>query len=140
MVEGNLAALAPDQLSVILQYLPDPLLIVGEDRRILALNAAAEALTGLSGDDLEVPRTCREVIACHDRQGHSLCERCPHLTAATSRAALSQSGVTVHDRAGLSRPVVATYFPLPSSAGEPRADALILAARAEEIARLEREG
>ena len=29
-MQGNLAALAPDQLSVILQYLPDPLLIVGE--------------------------------------------------------------------------------------------------------------
>ena len=59
---------APDQLSVVLQYLPDPLLIIGEDRRILALNAAAEALTGLRAVEAGEARTCRETIACHDRQ------------------------------------------------------------------------
>jgi PAS fold len=124
-VQGNLAALAPDQLSVILQYLPDPLLIIGEDRRILALNAAAQALTGLSAE--VAGETCRDTIACHDRQGRALCDSCPHLTAATSRVALSQSGVAVRDGEGLQRPVVATYFPLRSNAGEPRVDALILA-------------
>src|SRR5689334_24988135 len=102
-------------------------MIIDKDRRILALNAAAEALTGLRAVEAGEAPTCRETIACHDRQGHALCDSCPHLTAARSRVALSQSGITVRDSAGMPRPVVATYFPLRSNAGEPRVDALILA-------------
>src|SRR5262249_49967174 len=36
-------------------------------------------------------------------------------------------GITVRDGTGVARPVVGTYFPLRSKAGEPRVDALILA-------------
>jgi PAS domain S-box-containing protein len=113
---------------VLLQYLPDPLLVVGEDRRILAVNAPAEALTGLRADEVVGQRTCQETIACHDRQGRRLCDACPHLAAAANRVTLSQSGVTVSDGAGRPVPVAATYFPLRGGAGEPRVDAIILAA------------
>jgi GGDEF domain-containing protein len=125
-VQGNLAALAPDQLSVVLQYLPDALMIVGEDRRVLGLNAAAEALTGLRADEVVGQRTCQETIACHDRQGRRLCDACPHFEAAASRSTVSSADVTVHGASGLALPVVASYFPLPAEGPGPRKDAVIL--------------
>ncbi len=123
---GNLAALAPDQLSVILQYLPDPLLIVGEDRRMVALNAAAEGLTGLRADEVVGQRTCQETIACRDRQGRSLCDACPHQAATTARVALSRTGLTVRDGQGRALPVTAIYFSLQGRGGEARSDGVIL--------------
>ncbi len=125
-MQGNLAALAPDQLSVVLQYLPDALMIVGEDRRVLALNAAAEALTGLRADEVIGQRTCQETIACHDRHGRRLCDACPHLEAAASRSTFSSADVTVRGASGLALPVVASYFPLPAEGPGPRKDAVIL--------------
>ena len=126
-MQGNLASLAPDQLSVVLQYLPEGLVILGEDRRILALNSAAEALTGLRADEAVGQRACSEALVCTDRQGNPLCGACPHLTAAATHTAVSNASVTVRGANGLPVPVAATYFPLPSQPGEPRVDALILA-------------
>ncbi len=126
MALGNLAALSPDQLSVILQYLADPLLIVGEDRCILAMNATAEALIGRPADEVVGRRTCQETIACQDRQGRSLCDACPHQAAAATRVALSRTGLTVRDGHGRALPVTATFFPLQGEPGAPRSNGLIL--------------
>jgi GGDEF domain-containing protein len=125
-VQANLAELAPDALSVVLQYLPDALVIVGDDRRILALNAAAESLTGLRASDVVERRTCQETVACHDRQGHPMCAACPHFQAAATSVAVSDAGVIVRNATGQSLPVVATYFPLPRVGAARRVDALIL--------------
>jgi PAS fold/Diguanylate cyclase, GGDEF domain len=125
-VQGNLAALAPDQLSVVLQYLPEGLVIVDVERRILALNAAAEALTGLRAGDVVGQRTCQELLACTDRRGQPLCGACPHFAAAAAQVAVSNASVTVRRANGLPLPVAATYFPLPAQPGASRVDALIL--------------
>ncbi|HEY7060903.1 MAG TPA: diguanylate cyclase [Chloroflexota bacterium] len=126
-MQGNLASLAPDQLSVVLQYLPEGLVIVDAERRILALNAAAEALTGLKAGDVVGQRTCRETITCTDRRGQPLCDACPHFTAAATHTAVSNASVSVRRPTGLPLPVTATYFPLPGPPDAPRVDALILA-------------
>lgn len=126
-MQGNLAALAPDQLSVVLQYLPEGLVIVDAERRILALNAVAEALTGLRAADVVGQHTCQELLVCTDRRGQPLCGACPHFAAAATHTAITNGSVTVRRASGLPLPVVATYFPLPARPGEPRLDALVLA-------------
>ena len=128
-MDANLAALPPGELSVVLQYLPDPLLVIGEDRRLLGLNPAAEALTGLLAADVVGQRTCVETIACHDRQGNPLCAACPHVAAAAAHDTRSDAGIVVRDARGLAVPVTATYFPLPEPSAGPRVDALILCER-----------
>jgi hypothetical protein len=125
-MQGNLASLAPDQLSVVLQYLPEGLAIVDAERRILALNAAAEALTGLRADDVVGRHTCRELLVCTDRRGEPLCGNCPHVAAAAAHVAVNNASITVRRANGLPLPVAATYFPLPAQPGQSRVDALVL--------------
>jgi PAS domain S-box-containing protein len=98
-----------DTLSVvdILRSIPDSVITIGADRRIIGLNGPAESLTGVREADA-VGRPCAAVLRCE------ICgtDRCPFDAAYAGGETVTNFNVALRDEAGQTTPVCINTSPL----------------------------
>lgn len=62
----------------IYDYASDAIFIIDKEWRVLAINSAAEEITGWKKSEVESTRLCTELFLCFDTEGNQLCENdCP---------------------------------------------------------------
>jgi len=62
----------------IFDYTSDAIFIIDKEWRVLAINSAAEEITGWKKSEVESTRLCTELFLCFDTEGNQLCENdCP---------------------------------------------------------------
>lgn len=110
---------APPGVPELLWQACDAMMVIDDQRRILAVNPAMERLMGHSASELVGRQQCSALFACHTDTGCSLAEqpdRCPGMRAMRRGRAIAAATYLIRTPAGRTVPVCASYTPLPSRA------------------------
>ncbi len=114
---GKIPDCSSDELRGLLDGLFEGACLVDGQRRILYWNAAAERITGHSGEDVIGSRCSDNALAHLDENGESLClRRCP-VAAAIETGRTQSARVFLHHGSGHRVPVVVRVFPLEGPGG-----------------------
>lgn len=100
----------------------DGMMVIDEDRRILAMNPALERLTGHRSEQVVGKSVCGVLLDCHDAQGCPLMERageCPGLRAMQRFEPVPHAEYTILTAAGTRRAISASYTPIQTAPGRP---------------------
>ena len=108
---GSMTFSTPADGTTVLESLPEPAFAIGLDKRVMGLNAAAEALTGRTADDAR-GRPCAEIVRCD-----ACSERCPLDAAIGQGRAITSFNVQLQGTRGPEAVSLHTA-PLRSAAGE----------------------
>lgn len=66
------------RLKDVFDYVSDAIFILDKEWRVVAMNHAAEEITGWKKSEVEFSRLCTELFLCFDSEGNQLCENnCP---------------------------------------------------------------
>ena len=99
----------------ILWYSCDGMMVIDENRRILAMNPAMERLTGQSSQDAVGKSECGILFSCRDLRGCSLQDHpweCPGKRTMARFKPVRSAEYTVRTPDGRERPVNASYTPI----------------------------
>lgn len=126
---GTLKTLQAEQTrwDAVFHHAAEPILLVGEDQRIVAMNAAMEALTGLSAQRVS-ERPCYELLQCRDPRGEEACREgaCRCLLAIARNEAAPSVDLTVRTVDRYDLPVSASISPIPALPGGRAVAAVIM--------------
>lgn len=95
----------------------DAMMVIDEERRILAVNPAMERLMGHAASELVGRQQCSALFACHTDTGCSLSEqpaRCPGIRAMRRGRPVEAATYLIRTPASRTVPVCASYTPLPA--------------------------
>lgn len=109
--DGNGHAVIPE----LLWHSCDAMMVIDEERKILAANPAMERLTGRRREELMGRAECGFVLNCRDPQGCSLAEQpweCPGLRAMRGFEPIPSAEYTIHDAQGKDLVVSSSYTPI----------------------------
>ena len=97
----------------ILRSIPDSVLTIDRDKRIVALNGPAEALTGVE-EARAVGRPCRTIL------NSEICDtdRCPFERTLAAGETITNFNVAMHDAGGAETPICLNTSPLKNAHGE----------------------
>jgi len=97
-----------ERLRTIIDYSPDPTLVLNGDHLIVHLNSAGEELLGWREEQVRGKLRCQGILACHDGEGKVLCDsNCPLVLEG------GEVEMAVRTRGGRSIPVKLRVKPLP---------------------------
>ncbi|HKZ50516.1 MAG TPA: ATP-binding protein, partial [Dehalococcoidia bacterium] len=89
-----------ERLDTIVRNTSDGILLLDEERRLLEMNPAVEALSGWTVEEVR-GRHCWEVFRSHDCNGVSMCDTaCPMLKAMTSQETVPYAEVVITTKDG----------------------------------------
>ncbi|MCL5257083.1 MAG: ATP-binding protein [Chloroflexi bacterium] len=98
-------------------YGSDAVLVIDEKRRVLALNPAAEAITGWQESEVAGKKECSKVFGCHGRDGVRLCRTaCPGIEAMRTSVPVEHVECRITTRQGVHLDVEASFSPVPVAA------------------------
>lgn len=113
-----------EQLTELFQQTSDGVMIIDRALRIVAMNPAAERLTGCPAATSVGARVCNEVAICQNAEGFELCETaCPGVAAIERNVSHAVLDVNFPELAGHVAP--ATCVPIRAADGSPMAMILI---------------
>ena len=97
----------------ILRSIPDSVLTIDREKRLVALNGPAESLTG-SGEESAVGRPCGEVLRSE------ICgtDRCPFERSLSDGETVTNFNVVMRDAAGVETPICINTSPFKNARGE----------------------
>ena len=97
----------------ILRSIPDSVLTIDREKRLVALNGPAESLTG-SGEESAVGRPCGEVLRSE------ICgtDRCPFERSLSGGETVTNFNVVMRDAAGVETPICINTSPFKNARGE----------------------
>lgn len=111
LMSGNGHSVIPE----LLWHSCDAMMVIDEQRKILAVNPALERMTGRRKEDLVDRAECALVLNCRDPHGCSLAEQpweCPGLRAMRGFEPIPSTEYTVCDAQGKDRVVNSSYTPI----------------------------
>jgi len=89
------------------------MIAIDQNRTILAMNPAAERLTGWSAGEVATGMFCNQIFGCHDEHGRPLHRNtCPGIDALTHLAEVVDAHYRIYTKDGRSIPVSARYRPV----------------------------
>lgn len=92
-------------LNDIFNFTSDGIFILDKEWRIIAMNYAAEAVSGWNKADVENIRLCTELFLCFDRDGNQLCDDgCPKQSAMESNTTTNHLEIKIMTKSG--RPII----------------------------------
>ena len=107
----------------------DGMMVIDDQRRVLAMNPAMERFTGQRAEGVVGRQSCGGMLACQSFNGCALAEhpgKCPGLKAMRRFKPIGAAEYTVHDAAGRRTIVSTSYTPIRSAAKEPVLALMIL--------------
>lgn len=110
---------APPGVPELLWQACDAMMVIDDQRRILAVNPAMERLMGHAASELVGRQQCSALFACHTDTGCSLAEqadRCPGMRAMRRGRPVEAATYLIRTPAGRTVPICASYTPLPARA------------------------
>jgi glycine cleavage system H protein len=116
-VEEYRAALAPLRrpqvgglIRKVLDGTADPMLVIDQNRRVVACNPAAERLTGWHAQEIAGQHFCHELFGCAEEAGECLRRgQCPGLEAFRQGGPVYDADYVITTRRGLAVPVRSRY-------------------------------
>ncbi|MCM8794243.1 MAG: sensor domain-containing diguanylate cyclase [Candidatus Omnitrophica bacterium] len=99
----------------VLWYSCDGMMVIDEDRRIIAMNPAMERISGFSREEAVGQRECAVLFACRDMQGCPLYEyrqECPGLKALQDLRQIPHVEYSIRTKGGSRRIVSTSYTPI----------------------------
>lgn len=121
----NLNALV---LKDIFNHTSDGIFILDKEWKIVAMNYAAETISGWSKSEVESQRLCTEIFLCFDQEGNQVCETgCPKQAVMQEGAnrGMDLLEVKVMTKAGQSVILTGQCISIPSAEGVPYAAIMI---------------
>jgi diguanylate cyclase (GGDEF)-like protein/PAS domain S-box-containing protein len=118
-----------DQLTLkdIFNFTSDGIFIMDQEWRIVAMNYAAETLTGWEKSEVESMRLCTELFLCFDRDGNQLCETaCPKQAVRLANSHLDPLEIKVMKKSGQAVILPGLCVLIPSQKGEPPYSAILI--------------
>lgn len=110
-----------EYFEAIFRFSPNPILLVDDQRRILAFNCAAEALTGWRADEVVGRKSCDVICQCRDeKEGALLREDCPGLRVLKTQGVDPYRELYVTTKDGKEVVVAASHAYAPSPSGTPQ--------------------
>ena len=101
-------------LKDIFNFTSDGIFILDKEWRIVAMNFAAEEMSGWKKGEAESKRLCTELFLCFDRDGNQLCEEgCPKQMAIQSNTTMEDLEVKVMTKSGHSVILSGLCLPIP---------------------------
>ncbi len=111
LTQGNGHSAIPE----LLWHSCEAMMVIDEQRKILAVNPAMERLTGRRKEELMGRAECGFLFNCRDAQGCSLAEQpweCPGLRAIQGFEPIPSAEYTIHDAHGKDIVVSSSYTPI----------------------------
>lgn len=102
-----------EDYKAIFRECPDGILLVDEERKILAMNPALERLTGWRAEEVVGKRECQILFSCCDMEGERISEaNCPGLRAIQGERSTPYVELALRSREGKKIVVAASYNPI----------------------------
>lgn len=102
-------------LKNIFESTSDGILLLDKEWRIVAMNRAAEAISGWSRAEVESSRLCTELFICFDRKGNQLCDNgCPKQVVMSGDSPSDPLEVKVMTKSGQALILPGSCVPVPS--------------------------
>lgn len=115
MLEKLMPEIGPNPVPDLMWLSCDGMMVIDEQRRILAMNPALEQLIGRPSSELAGKSECGLLFSCRDLQGCSLedqPERCPGLKAMVQFEPVRDAQFTIRNAQGKGIVVSASYTPI----------------------------
>ncbi len=114
-------------LKDIFNFTSDGIFILDKEWRIVAMNYAAETISGWEKSEVESKRLCTELFLCFDRDGNQLCENaCPKQAVMPENGTLDPLEIKVMKKSGQSVILPGLCVLMPAKKGESPYSAILI--------------
>lgn len=105
-------------LAPLFRHVSDAVVVFGDDMRIVAMNAAAEKLSGYQAGNAIGELFCNEIFCCQDAGGEVLCEQiCPRVKGEAGARQAASLEINVSTKDGRSMMLPGSCISLPAKDG-----------------------
>lgn len=114
-MDAKLQADGTQRVPELLWYSCEGMMVIDEQRRVLAINPTLERLTGKRSDEVAGKSECGLLLSCRDLQGCPLAEQpseCPGLRAIQSFEPVRGAEYTIRTDAGKALVISSSYTPI----------------------------
>jgi len=107
-------------LKDVFNFASDGIFILDKEWKIVAMNYAAETISGWTKSEVESQRLCTEIFLCFDQEGNQICEgSCPKQTVMQEKAGGAMDSLEVKVMTKSGQPVILSgqWVSIPETAG-----------------------